>query len=211
MSLNKRNCKNCGVNFQKSKPLQYCCSVKCSIEYAKRLDVKKNHKEWLSRKSKLKESVKTRSDINRELQSYINELVRLIDFGQLCISSQRTPIKCNAGHFYSVGAHPQIRFNLFNIFLQSEKDNSYLSGNQIEYMNNLELIFGSEVQAKILKLPLQCKELSFNKHDLQKAIDNTKECIAYHKKNYLDIKISSEMRLKLRSDYQTKIGLYPNI
>jgi len=173
--MNKRNCKNCGVNFQKEKPLQFCCSVKCSIEHAKNLETKKNHKEWLERKSKLKESVKTRSDINRELQSYTNELIRLIDYGQLCISSQRKPLKTNAGHFFSVGAHPKLRFNLFNIFLQSEKDNSYLSGNQIDYLNSLETVFVKEMQSNILALPLTYEDMNFDKNDLQRAIDKTKE------------------------------------
>jgi len=35
MKLNKRACKHCGDIFQKEKPLQYCCSVKCDNEYKK--------------------------------------------------------------------------------------------------------------------------------------------------------------------------------
>ena len=39
--LNKRKCKNCGLVFQKKTPLQFVCSVSCSIEYAKKQNRKK--------------------------------------------------------------------------------------------------------------------------------------------------------------------------
>lgn len=211
MSLNKRNCKHCGVNFQKEKPLQYCCSVKCSIAYAKVQETNKKYKDWLHRKGDLKKSLETKSDVIKTLQGLINELIRLIDYGQLCISSQRTPLKQNAGHFHSVGAHPKLRFNLFNIFLQSEKDNSYLSGNQLNYMINLGNIFGETVKEQIIGLPLKCENINLDIDDLKEAIEKTRQCIKMHKQEYTGVKLKHRERLSIRQLYQKKIGLYPGL
>lgn len=211
MTLNKRLCKGCGEPFQKTKPLQYCCSVKCSISYAKHLEHAKKHNEWLHRKKDLKKSLETKSDVLRQLQGLINELIRIIDYDQLCISSQRIPIKKNAGHLYSVGAHPKLRFNLFNIFVQSERDNCHLSGNQLEYLQNIRNIFGVKVYDEIVCLPLQCKDIEIDKIDLVAAIETTRECISYHKKEYPNVKLNQRERLSLRQLYQKRIGLYPGL
>lgn len=211
MKLNKRSCKHCGDIFQKEKPLQYCCSVKCSIAYAKVQETNKKYKDWLHRKNDLKKSLETKSDVIKTLQGLTNELIRLIDYGQLCISSQRTPLKINSGHFYSVGAHPKLRFNLFNIFVQSEKDNSYLSGNQLNYMINLGVVFGENVKEQILGLPLKCENVNLDIDDLKKAIAKTRECIKLHKQDYQKVKLKSMERLSVRQFYQKKIGLYPGL
>lgn len=46
----KRYCKNCGTQFQKEKPLQFVCSLECSIEYDQKQKDKKVTK--LSRSNK---------------------------------------------------------------------------------------------------------------------------------------------------------------
>ena len=211
MALNKRSCKQCGEIFQKTKPLQYCCSISCSINYAKAKEMAGKYKEWLHRKKDLKKSLQTKSDILKQLQGLTNELIRVIDYDQLCISSQRTPLKRNAGHLFSVGSNPKLRFNLFNIFVQSEKDNCHLSGNQLDYMVNLKKVFGEKVSDQILALPLTCKDLNLDTVDLISAINKTRECIALHKKDYPVVKLKARERLSCRQHYQKIIGLYPGL
>ena len=58
-----------------------------------------------------------------------------------CISSgrrMRVPSKnAQAGHFYSAGKYPELRFNENNVHLQSKSDNYFLSGNLLEYRSRL--------------------------------------------------------------------------
>lgn len=44
----------------------------------------------------------------------------------------------NAGHYLSVGARPELRFEPLNVHLQDERCNNYLHGNLIAY--RIELI-----------------------------------------------------------------------
>jgi len=43
----------------------------------------------------------------------------------------------NAGHYLSVGAHPELRFDEANCHIQCEHCNSYKSGNQAQYRPRL--------------------------------------------------------------------------
>ena len=58
------------------------------------------------------------------LQPKINEISRLIDFGQPCIATGNTKGKMNGGHYISVGANRTLSLNLHNIHLQSEHSNT---------------------------------------------------------------------------------------
>src|SRR6478609_4976925 len=87
--LNKRKCKICKLQFQKERPLQFTCSINCSIEYTKqrnehlkRLDAKKQRKVYKDTKEKLK----TRQEWLKEAQQWVNKYVRLRDYFQGCIS-----------------------------------------------------------------------------------------------------------------------------
>jgi hypothetical protein len=62
----------------------------------------------------------------------INLLIRLIDVNCPCVSSGLFG-KMSAGHRFSVGSNNSIRFNLFNIWIQSFHDNFYNSGNPDGY------------------------------------------------------------------------------
>lgn len=58
-----------------------------------------------------------------------------------CISSGinlRVPSSnSQAGHFYSAGRYPQLRFNEDNVHLQCKSDNYFNGGNLLEYRKNL--------------------------------------------------------------------------
>lgn len=70
MALNKRKCKECKEVFQKVTPLQFVCSPKCSIEYAKKQTKKKQDK-------KLKE-------INKDVRERKNHLKQLATILKSC-------------------------------------------------------------------------------------------------------------------------------
>ena len=102
-------------------------------------------KEWKKEKSEIIEKLKTKSYYQRELQYFFNKYIRLRDLGKPCISCGR-PLrgKYDAGHFYSVGAYPNLRFNEDNVHGQCVYCNQHKHGNVSEYVINLPLRIGLE-------------------------------------------------------------------
>lgn len=88
---------------------------------------------------------KTVAKLKITAQKWFNLFIRLRDtdengFGR-CISSGK-PLKipsenAQAGHFYSAGHYPILRFNEDNVHLQGKSDNYFKSGNLNEYRKNL--------------------------------------------------------------------------
>jgi len=133
-------CKQCGVKFTPSKPLQSRCGVECAIEAAKVSRTKKDRAEL----RQAKERLKSRGDWAREAQAAFNAFIRERDkqAGYGCISCGARQGKENAGHYRSVGSCPSLRFEEIQVHLQCERCNSYLSGNLINYRSALILRVG---------------------------------------------------------------------
>ena len=120
-------------SFQKT-----CETPSCIIEWSKQQRdkvVKKEHREW---KSKAKEKLMTLSDYIQICQRVFNTYIRMRDKDKPCISSGR-PLKgkYDAGHYYSTGAYPNLRFHEDNVHGQSVHDNRDLHGNLIAYREGL--------------------------------------------------------------------------
>ena len=67
MKLGKRKCKVCGEVFQKLQPLQYVCSVQCSIKDSRLKQEKKAKSEWSEKKKVLSEKLMTKSDYEKSV------------------------------------------------------------------------------------------------------------------------------------------------
>eukprot|EP00659_Diplonema_papillatum_P005157 gene5157-7891_t len=112
-----------------------------------------------------KEKLKSRADHLREAQVAVNEYVRLRDAHLPCISCDSTPndndlmtgSRWDAGHYRSVGACPELRFEPLNIHRQCVKCNRNLSGNAVEYRIRLVLRIGAEKVAWLESLHPPCK------------------------------------------------------
>jgi len=65
------------------------------------------------------------TDWKPKLQTKINEIVRLIDIGQPCLARKHHAKQIHAGHIYSRGSSPTIKFNLHNIHRQSAQSNHF--------------------------------------------------------------------------------------
>lgn len=196
--IKNKKCKICQTDFQPFKTTQKVCSIKCAILEAQNIG-------WKQRKTQIKEKVLTQSGLLKSLQNWINKLIRSIDKDQPCISSGRITGQMQAGHFWTVGAYPSIRFHLFNIWGQSSKDNNYLSGNISEYRKNIELIFGKETMDNIENLPLQYKELKLQRNEILSKIELVKELIK-EAKNLP--KLNQMERIEIRKLFNQKIGIY---
>jgi len=79
-----------------------------------------------------------------------NKFIRLRDKEKGCISCDN-PLntKFDAGHFYSTGSYPELRFHEDNVFGQCVHCNQHRHGNLIEYGLNLPKRIGLD---KILEL-----------------------------------------------------------
>ena len=60
-----------------------------------------------------------------KLQDRVNEIVRLIDIGQPCLAREYHANQVHAGHIYSRGSTPNLKFNLHNIHRQSAQSNHF--------------------------------------------------------------------------------------
>ena len=148
----------CRASFVPSRMGQAVCSPACAMIDAPRHEPKARkaladieRKDIKVRKEKLK----TRADHLREAQGAVNEYVRLRDANLPCISCDSTPndndlmtgSRWDAGHYRSVGACPELRFEPLNIHRQCVKCNRNLSGNAVEYRIRLVLRIGAETVA----------------------------------------------------------------
>ena len=101
--------------------------------------------------------------------------IRKRDQGKPCIScGAYTTLQ--AGHFYSAGNYPALRFDEDNVHGQCKRCNYFLSGNLTEYEKNLRERIGNErVEALHLKAA-QYKRQGFkwNRFYLLEVIDKYK-------------------------------------
>ena len=155
-------CKNCKSVFSPrfSSLERYCWNPECkTIEALQKLEKHKKTEASIQRKTQrtLKkeaiERLKTHSEWLQDLQKEVNRYVRKRDEGKPCISCSRILRgKYDAGHFFSVGSYPNLRFNLENIHGQCVHCNQHLHGNLIQYQINLEKRIGAEKMRELYDL-----------------------------------------------------------
>lgn len=152
-----RKCSNCKEKFEIKFFNQKFCKKEACLDIQSKIVFdnykKKNEKDWKKRKQELKESLKTNSDYLKELEKVFNKYVRLRDKKQKCIScNTHLKGKYDAGHYYSKGSYPELRFNLDNVHGQCVYCNQHLSGNLINYGENLVKKIGKDRFEKLKSL-----------------------------------------------------------
>jgi hypothetical protein len=128
-------CKICKDKFEVRYFLQKTClDAACLIEWKNRVKAK----EWKAEKKDLKDKLKTNADHIKELQVIFNKFIRLRDQNKGCISCG-TPLKgkYDAGHYYSAGGNPELRFNEDNVFGQCVYCNQHRHGALLDYAERL--------------------------------------------------------------------------
>lgn len=128
--------------------LKLFCGFEHAAEWAKNAQDKRRAKEKTEARridmEKLK-SLKTRSDWLREAQAIFNKYIRMRDAQKNCIScGGELGTKYDAGHYRSVGGHPELRFVEINVHAQCVRCNQHLSGNLINYRKGLLIRIGQE-------------------------------------------------------------------
>lgn len=202
-------CKQCKSKFiPKYFNQKYCLindeCIKAHVESAKKVQIKFKRKENQVKKLELK----PKSYWLAILQKEINQIVRLIDIDCPCISSGR-PYRSDdqAGHFYSVGSTPALRFNLLNLWSQSIKDNMHNSGNLLNYRETLvkfdiiDLIESERLKYPTLKLSIEeIKEAISKAKIVKKVMIELNSDVFNHR--------SVVKRVELRQEFNRYLEIY---
>ena len=165
-------CKNCKEKFEPVRFNQkYCFNKMCVDAWIQEAKVK----DWKKTKAKMKNDLLTIQDYIKLAQQTFNKYIRLRDKGNVCISCQKIPKKENAGHFYNANNHYNVRFDENNVHLQCEHCNTFLSGNLINYRENLLKKIGAE-EFNVLEGKSKVTR-KFTKEELKEIIETYKKKI----------------------------------
>ena len=126
-----------------------------------------------------RDKLKSRSQWLSEAQAAFNKFIRERDKDEPCISCQRFHNgQYHAGHYRSIGACPELRFEEMNVHKQCAPCNNHLSGNAIDYRINL-----------VKKIGVENVEWLEGNHELQKlTIDEIKEIKTKYKNKLKELK-----------------------
>ncbi len=107
-------------------------------------------------KTIIKYKLRKTKSLNKRAVYYFNKFIRERDSNNgygICISSGKPllvpSLNAQAGHFYSAGKYPELRFNEDNVHLQGKSDNYFNGGNLLEYRKNLIKKIGMERVEKL--------------------------------------------------------------
>lgn len=143
--MKDRICKSesCENTFTPKAMGHVACSPRCALDVARARAVRKRRKETnVMRRGLLSND---RRHQMRKAQDAFNEYIRERDKDLPCISCGRYHDgQYHAGHYRTVGAHPELRFNELNCHKQCAPCNNHKSGNIVEYRINLEQRIGPE-------------------------------------------------------------------
>lgn len=154
----RRKCKVCGDYFV---PKFHDIRIRwCSPEHGAILAMEEREKEKVKaaakrikeqkeaekvgrqRRKAKRESLKSKSQWDKEAQSAFNRYIRIRDEGKPCVScgnpligksNYLTGSAIDASHYRSRGAASHLKFNVFNVHSACTRCNRQLSGNAVEY------------------------------------------------------------------------------
>ncbi|MCC2615951.1 recombination protein NinG [Aestuariibacter halophilus] len=154
--MKPKTCKACGGRFTTGNTLQKVCSPRCALAVAKKDTEKRKRNEIRQRK----QALKTHGQLMKDAQVEFNKFIRLRDADEPCISCGRYhPGQYHAGHYRTVGSHPELRFDESNCHKQCAPCNNHKSGNLVEYRINLTKKLGPD-KLEWLEGPHEAKKWS---------------------------------------------------
>lgn len=172
---NTRRCKVCKLQFTPlfSSMQPVCTNAECITTYYKQNKEKIDKKHSQQVIKEMRERSMSASDWRKSLQQVFNTFIRLRDKGKLCVSCDR-PLnaKYDAGHYFSVGSYPNLRFNESNCFGQCVHCNRDKHGNLLEYRERLIDRIGIEGLEKLESL---------KKEPLRLTVDEIQGWIKHYK------------------------------
>jgi hypothetical protein len=140
-----KKCRECKKEFTPVRILQKACSPSCAIALAVKQSEKLAKRAHKARKDEMLSN--DASFQKSKAQKAFNEFIRLRDRDLGCISCDKPKDwggQWHAGHYKTVGARADLRFNEDNCHKQCVACNNYLSGNLVMYRAGLIAKIGIE-------------------------------------------------------------------
>lgn len=169
-----KKCRNaaCRAEFIPARPMQTACSVSCAIALTEARKAKQSldqAKQERADRRAARERIKTKGDYMRETQTAFNEWIRERDRDLPCVSCGRFHQgQWHAGHYRTVGANPELRFNPLNVQKQCAPCNSHKSGDIVNYRIELVKRIGVD-QVEWLEGPHEPKRYTIEELKAMKA------------------------------------------
>lgn len=175
LSPRRKRCRNpdCRAWFRPVNTLQRVCGPACALP-----DVREQRRKERKRRDRATiEAIKTKHDLTKEAQRAFNAWIRESDHDQPCISCGRSPddaslitgSRWDAGHYRSIGANPELRFERLNCHRQCVYCNRNLSGNVANYRIGLRQRIG-DAALEWLEGPHEPRH--YSKDDLREIRDH---------------------------------------
>lgn len=147
MANSKRKCKWCKeyVSEWVTVPAGTFCTIAHAMEFANQPKEREraSQKRVKAKKNALLDN--DRSHWLKKAQAAFNAFIRARDDGNSCISCGRFHDgQYHAGHYRTVGANPELRFEELNCHKQCSVCNNHLSGNLVNYRIGLVSKVGQE-------------------------------------------------------------------
>lgn len=145
-----RKCATCREAFTPQRMGQKACSPSCALQLATSARLKKERREEVAEKKEHLQRKKDAKPLSHWLsltQDAMNEYVRTRDAHLPCVScGTMTSAIWDAGHFYSRGSRPNLRFDPLNIHKQCAKCNRFASADvQAAYRAEIERRIGVDM------------------------------------------------------------------
>jgi len=185
------------------------CEIAFSLTQHRKYNIKRKA---IEKQQEAKETKDKKIDIMsadeyraKYVQPIINEIVRLIDYGQPCIATGNPNGKMNGGHYFSVGSNRTTCLNLHNIHIQSFHSNNGTGGDNIRYRDGIIKIYGIAYMEQIEALK-QLKPIKLTKDELREV-----KRIATDIRDMLKtdkVVRTPEERIGLREEFNWRIGIY---
>lgn len=174
--MKPKKCKNCTQLFDPQRPLQQTCNYKCAIELSQKQRAETEKKNWRVKKAKVKESLKTITQYEKEARKVFQRWIRERDRDQPCISCGTTTAKqWDGGHYLKAELFSGAIFHEFNCHKQCSQCNDLYSGNELNYRDGLIKRYG-----KIIVESFELKKDSYRNYKY------SKEQLIQIKNNYSD-------------------------
>lgn len=156
-------------------------------------------------KKKRKKDKDEATDWKKKLQTSINEIVRLIDKGQMCPAKKYHAKQFHAGHVYSRGAEPSLRYNLHNIHRQSAQSNHFQNEDGL-FREGLSNEYGPTYMEFLSSLR-EIRALKYSQREYNTFYKKAREIALRLRKE--DKTYTRQERLKIRNKFNIQLGIYP--
>jgi hypothetical protein len=174
MQRKPKRCRICREQFSPFSTLSKVCSPRCAInlvEKEKAKEVRKAERAQKQQTLQWRRENMTKGELTAAAQKAFNRFIRLRDHAQPCISCGKHEAGggWDAGHYKTVGAFPELRFEEANVHKQCKHCNKWLGGN---YANYRLLLPGRIGQDKFdwLEGPHELK--TYSRQDLRDIADH---------------------------------------